>query len=105
MSRRESESRTGGPEERPGRLRAYLSRFFTSWVAEDPDPTYSSLDRSDGLGQVPDPVCEPRVQLPESPEVAQHVRSDDRTDASVTDRTDSPVAGRSDRAVAGRSRR
>jgi hypothetical protein len=98
MSRPESEARTGGPEERRGRFRAYLRRFFTSWVADDPDPTYSSLDRSDGLGQVPDPVSEPRVQLPESPEVAHQVRSEDRTDIPVTDRSShSAVAGRSGR--------
>ena len=78
MSRRESD-RTG----RRGPVRAYLHRFFTSWVAEDPEPTYSTLDRSDGLGQVPDPVCEPRVAVPESVEVAEHDQGADRTRSSV----------------------
>jgi hypothetical protein len=75
--------RTGRPDARRGPVRAYLHRFFTSWVAEDPDPTYSTLDRSDGLGQVPDPVCEPRVAVPESAEVAEHVPGADRTRSSV----------------------
>ena len=43
----------GAPSRRRGPLHAYLHRFFTCWVAEDPDPAYSALDRSDGLGQVP----------------------------------------------------
>lgn len=30
-------------------VRAYVRRFFTSWVAEDPEPTYSTLDRADKL--------------------------------------------------------
>lgn len=34
-----------------GSLAAYLRRFFTSWVAADPDPQYSGLDRADGLGR------------------------------------------------------
>lgn len=29
----------------------YLRRLFTLWVAEDPDPLYSWLDSSDGLGR------------------------------------------------------
>ena len=36
---------------RPGRLARlaqYLRRFFTSWVADDPEPTASTLDRWDG---------------------------------------------------------
>lgn len=37
-------------------VRDYLKRFFTSWVKEDPDPGYSTLDEHDGLGAVPDPV-------------------------------------------------
>lgn len=57
-----------------GPVRAYLRRFFTSWVAEDPEPTYSSLDLEDGLGQPRDPVCRPRTPVPESPEVAGHAR-------------------------------
>ena len=28
-------------------LRPYLLRFFTQWVAEDPDPAPSNLDRLD----------------------------------------------------------
>jgi hypothetical protein len=64
-------------------VRAYLHRFFTSWVAEDPEPTYSHLDRCDGIGQVPDPVTEPAVQVPESVEVAQHVPGGDRTRSTV----------------------
>lgn len=83
MSRRESADRAGRPAPRRGPVRAYLHRFFTSWVAEDPEPTYSTLDRSDGLGQVPDPVCEPRVPVPESVEVAEHVPGADRTRSSV----------------------
>jgi len=75
MSRRESVDRTGRPAPRRGPVRAYLHRFFTSWVAEDPDPTYSTL--------VPDPVCEPRVAVPESAEVAEHVPGADRTRSSV----------------------
>ncbi len=30
------------------RVRAYLKRFRTQWVADDPEPTYSALDRADG---------------------------------------------------------
>jgi hypothetical protein len=75
--------RASGPDGRRRRLRAYLRRFFTSWIAEDPDPTYSTLDRGDGLGQVPDPVCQPRTQLPESAEVTEHVWSADRTRSTV----------------------
>jgi len=37
-----------GQQER--RTRTYLERFFTSWVTDDPEPTYSELDRCDGLG-------------------------------------------------------
>lgn len=77
MSAPEPETRAPEPEGR-SRVRAYLHRFFTSWVAEDPDPTYSDLDRSDGLGQVPDPVCTPRVQLPESAEVASETARTDQ---------------------------
>ena len=45
------------PVASPGRLHsrrcpAYLRRFLTLWVAEEPDPVYSWLDRSEGLGQV-----------------------------------------------------
>ena len=71
MSRHEPTARPGDPG--TGRVRAYLTRFFTCWVAEDPTPAYSSLDRADGLGQSPDPICEPRVQIPESQEVCDHV--------------------------------
>lgn len=35
-------------------LRALLSGW---WCAEDPNPTYSELDREDGLGQVPEPAA------------------------------------------------
>ena len=28
---------------------SYLRRFFTQWVAVDPNPTYSTLDHKDGL--------------------------------------------------------
>lgn len=87
MSRREPADRADGPDQHRGRVRSYLRRFFTSWVAEDPDPTYSSLDRSDGLGQVPDPVCQPKVQLPESSEVTEHVWSADRTQSTAVGRT------------------
>lgn len=64
---------------RTARVRAYLRRFFTSWVAEDPDPTYSALDRSDGLGQVPDPICQPRTPVAESAEVSAHASGEDKT--------------------------
>ena len=47
------------PEPRRGGLRAYLRRFFTSWVAEDPDADILGAGPPDGLGEVPDPVCEP----------------------------------------------
>ena len=97
MSRREPEPPTEGPEERPGRLRAYLHRFFTSWVAEDPEPTYSKLDRSDGLGEVPDPVCEPGVELPESPEVNQQASQAAQDSAPAGDRESGAVAGRRSR--------
>ena len=83
MSRREPVERVSSPNHRRGPVRSYLHRFFTSWVAEDPDPCYSSLDESDGLGQVPDPVCQPRVVVPESVEVAEHVQSPDRTRNTV----------------------
>jgi hypothetical protein len=72
MSRREPEHR----------VRSYLRRFFTSWVADDPEPGYSSLDRSDGLGQRPDPICEPRTQLPESAEVVEHTQSGEPSEQS-----------------------
>lgn len=94
MSRRDAESRTDGPIEHRGRLRAYLTRFFTSWVAEDPEPTYSSLDLADGLDQDPDPVTHPRAQLPESPEVAHQTRTGDQHDDAVADQHDSAVAAR-----------
>lgn len=94
MSRRDAESRTDGPTEHRGRLRAYLTRFFTSWVAEDPEPTYSSLDLADGLDQDPDPVTHPRVQLPESPEVSRQARTEDQPDGAVADQHDGAVAGR-----------
>lgn len=79
------------PNARSARVRAYLRRFFTCWVAEDPDPAYSALDRSDGLAQVPDPVCTPRVQVPESWEVAAHISS---AHISSADRSRSTVGGR-----------
>jgi hypothetical protein len=82
MSRREPVDQAGRPAGR-GPVRAYLRRFFTSWVAEDPDPGYSVMDRRDGLGEVPDPVCEPKVQVPESVEVAEHVAGADRTGRTV----------------------
>ena len=85
MSRREP--RAEHPEPRRGALRAYLHRFFTCWVAEDPGPTYSTLDRSDGLGQDPDPVCQPVVQVPESCEVVDHVRSADRARSAFVGRS------------------
>lgn len=31
--------------------RQYWTRFFTSWVAEDPDPQPSNLDRLGGLSR------------------------------------------------------
>ena len=83
MSRRKPVDRAGRPAGGRGPVRSYLHRFFTSWVAEDPDPGYSKLDECDGLGQVPDPVCQPRVPVPESVEVAQHVPGTDRTRSSV----------------------
>lgn len=86
MSRREPEDRASRPTAPRGPVRAYLHRFFTSWVAEDPEPTYSRLDRCDGIGQVPDPVTEPLVQVPESVEVAEHVLGDDRTRSAVAGR-------------------
>ena len=79
MSRREPEDRASRPTAPRGPVRAYLHRFFTSWVAEDPDPTYSRLDIADGIGQVPDPVSQPAVPVPESVEVAEHVPGGDRT--------------------------
>ncbi|GAA3709912.1 hypothetical protein GCM10022204_30280 [Microlunatus aurantiacus] len=79
MSRPEPEGRASRPISPRGPVRAYLHRFFTSWVAEDPDPTYSRLDRCDGIGQVPDPVTEPAVAVPESVEVAEHVPGGERT--------------------------
>jgi len=83
MSRREPVDRASGPIEHRGPVRAYLRRFFTSWVAEDPDPGYSVMDRRDGLGEIPDPVCEPKVQVPESVEVAEHVAGADRSGRTV----------------------
>jgi hypothetical protein len=85
MSR--SELRVESPEPRRGGLRAYLRRFFTCWVSEDPTPAYSALDRSDGLDQDPDPVCQPVVQVPESGEVVDHIRSADRTRSAVVGRS------------------
>jgi hypothetical protein len=85
MSRREP--RAERPEPRGGALHAYLHRFFTCWVAEDPGPAYSALDRSDGLGQDPDPVCQPVVQVPESGEVVDHVRSAERVRSAVAGRS------------------
>jgi hypothetical protein len=79
MSRREP--RAERPEPRGGGLRASLHRFFTSWVADDPEPDYSSFDRADGLGAEPDPMTTPRNQLPESDEVLTHSRAD-RDDSS-----------------------
>jgi len=87
MSRREPVDRVSSPTDRRGPVRAYLHRFFTSWVAEDPDPCYSSLDDCDGLGQVPDPICQPRVVVPESVEVAEHVPGADRTRSAVGGRS------------------
>jgi hypothetical protein len=78
MSRREPEDRTVGPIGRRARLRGYLRRFFTSWVAEDPEPCYSQLDRRDGLGEEPTP-CPADHPVPESEEVAEHVPGADRT--------------------------
>ena len=83
MSRHEPGGRTSRPTAPRGPVRAYLHRFFTSWVAEDPEPTYSRLDRCDGIGQVPDPVTEPVVQVPESVEVSQHVPGGERTRSTV----------------------
>ncbi len=88
MPRREPEARASRPTAPRGPVRAYLHRFFTSWVAEDPAPTYSALDRADGIGQVPDPVSEPVVAVPESVEVARHVPGEDRS------RSRSAVGGR-----------
>ena len=76
MSSFETVADNGGLASRGERARAYLRRFFTSWVAEDPRPEYSTLDRADGLGLVPDPVCTPRAPLPESAEVAAQSRHD-----------------------------
>jgi hypothetical protein len=41
---------TGRPHVR--QRREYLRRFLTLWVAEEPDPVYSWLDRCDGLTRV-----------------------------------------------------
>jgi hypothetical protein len=71
MSRLEPTGQPGNPG--AGRVRAYLTRFFTCWVAEDPAPTYSSLDLADGLAQDPDPICQPREQIPESVEVSGYL--------------------------------
>lgn len=83
MPSRDAEPQTDGQADQRGRLRAYLTRFFTSWVAEDPNPTYSSLDLADGLGQDHDPVCQPCVQVPESAEVSQQARTPGRPDAAM----------------------
>lgn len=62
-------------------LAAYLRRFFTSWVAEDPDPQYSALDLADGIDRSPDPLTEPRVEYSPSAEVRNQARADSaRTD-------------------------
>lgn len=83
MSSLEMVAREGVPATRGERVRAYLRRFFTSWVADDPTPEYSTLDRADGLGMVPDPVCTPRTVLPESAEVsAQRQAGDPAQDVS-----------------------
>lgn len=71
MSDREPEPPTADRPARPGRVRAYLRRFFTSWVAEDPDPSYSSLDRADGLGCPPVPPSS-LAQATDPSEVAEH---------------------------------
>jgi hypothetical protein len=33
------------------RAKLYVKRFLTEWIAPDPDPGYSNLDKDDGLGQ------------------------------------------------------
>jgi hypothetical protein len=86
MSRREPVNRAGRPGGHRGPVRAYLHRFFTCWVAEDPDPRYSAMDRSDGLGEVPDPVCEPKIFVPESAEVAEQEPGAERSRNSVAGR-------------------
>lgn len=48
MSTRELGRNAAG---RWSRTRAYLRRFFTCWVSEDPEPSYSHLDLRDGLGE------------------------------------------------------
>jgi hypothetical protein len=53
---------TGRPQAR--RRSAYLRRFLTLWVAEEPDPRYSWLYRRDGLGRVTDGGLEPREANP-----------------------------------------
>ena len=92
MSSLESAAPEIGSTSRGERVRAYLRRFFTSWVAEDPSPEYSKLDRADGLGLVPDPVCTPRVPVPESAEVAAHTWDGAAAQSRAGDR--SMVGGR-----------
>ena len=82
MSRREPKDPAVDPTRRRGRLRAYLHRFVTSWVAEDPEPSYSQLDRRDGLGEEPAPSQADQA-VPESEEVAEHVPGLDRTRRAV----------------------
>ena len=77
MSSLEMAAHQAGAATRGARVRAYLHRFFTSWVADDPMPQYSTLDRADGLGMVPDPVCTPRTPLPESAELVAQRRVDE----------------------------
>lgn len=69
MSRSEPPTTADTHTTRGSRVRAYLRRFFTCWVTDDPQPTYSALDRADGVDQSPDPVTTPRRQRPESSEV------------------------------------
>ena len=84
MSSLESVTHESGLASRVERVRAYLRRFFTSWVAEDPEPEYSKLDRADGLDLVPDPVCTPRLRVPESPEVAAQGYGDEDDDIAAS---------------------
>lgn len=91
MSSLETAGHEAGLANGGGRVRAYLRRFFTSWVAEDPTPAYSKLDRADGLGLVPDPVCTPRLVLPESAEVVARKRNEVAPDVA---RAETMAAGR-----------
>lgn len=47
-------------------LRAVLRRWKAGWIADDPWPEYSRLDRLDGLE---------RPQIPESTEVEEHAKA------------------------------